>query len=86
MGLGAQGIMASKIKKREERIDNGDFRELVKEKHCVLLAKDQITEMNLKEERKAVTLDVRAGKKKYHFVFPVAALPQVKELESLLTT
>jgi hypothetical protein len=82
---GVHGIIASKIKKREERIDNGDFRELVKEKHCVLLTKDQITEVNLEKDRKAVTLNVYAGKKKYHFVFPMEVLPRVEELRSLLT-
>jgi len=86
IGLGVHAIIDRQIKKGEERIDNGDIRELVKEKHCALLTKDQITAVNLKETRKEVTLDVHAGKKKYHFQFPLEALPQVKELESLLTT
>lgn len=85
IGMGTHGIMASKIKKREERIDNGDIRELVKEKHCTLLTKDQITDVNLEETRKEVKLDVHAGKKKYNFEFPIEALPQVEELGSLLT-
>ncbi|MEW6405567.1 MAG: hypothetical protein AB1649_27555 [Chloroflexota bacterium] len=85
IGLGVHAIIDKEIKKGEERIDKGSIRELVKEKHCALLTKDQITAVNLKEARNEVTLDVHASKKKYHFLFPLEALPQVKELESLLT-
>ena len=84
-GLGVHAAIDRQIKKGEERINNGDIRELVKEKHCALLTKDQISEVKLQEGRKEVTLDVHVGKKKYHFVFPLEALPQVEELRSLLT-
>ena len=84
-GLGVHAAIDRQIKKGEERINNGDIRDLVKEKHCTLLTKDQITEVDLQEGRREVTLDVRASKKKYHFVFPAETMPQVKELESLLT-
>lgn len=84
-GLGVHAVIDRQIKKGEERIDSGDVRELAKEKHCTLLTKAQISEVKLEEKRKEVALDVHAGKKKYHFVFPLEALPQVKELESLLT-
>jgi hypothetical protein len=85
VGLGVHAAIDRQIQKGEERIDNGNIRELVKEKHCTLLTRGQITAVNLKEERKEVILDVHAGKKKYHFVFPVEILPRVEELRSLLT-
>ena len=84
IGMGVNSVYGRKIKQGEERIDNGDIRELVKEKHCTLLTKDQITEVNLKKGRNEVTLDVHVGKKKHRFEFPLEVLPQVKELESLL--
>jgi len=86
IAMGVHAAIDRKIKKGEERVDNGDIRELVKEKHCALLTKDQITEVSLKEGREEIKLDVYSGKKKYNFEFPLEALPQVEELRSLLTT
>jgi hypothetical protein len=85
IGIGVHAIIDQQIKKGEERIDMGNIHDLIKEKNCTLLTKDQITAVNLKESGENVTLDVHANKKKYHFLFPLMVLPQVKELEALLT-
>lgn len=85
VGVGVHAAIDRQIQKGEERIAGGDIHELVRQKHNVLLTRGQITAVNLKEARDEVVLDVHAGKKKYHFLFPIQALPKVKELESLLT-
>ncbi len=74
----------NKVMRGQERIDNGDINELVKEKHSVLIPKSNINNVKLTTRYHDIRLEIMTTDKKYKFDCPLFEKENVEELCSLL--
>lgn len=62
--------VARKVAEGEARLDEVGPETLVQQKHSKLLTPEQISEINIKENRREIVLEIRSNQGKYKFRLP----------------